>query len=771
MNRIFSILLSFQLLVAPVTVAAESNNKTETKSTTKKTSEKTTTPPTQEQSKTTAKDSISKGMTDAEQSQTNPKYESESQHQSGFGFYSKQVLAISTSIIGASIIEQCALGAKIPSIITFMAGSLVYIASEFAGAKAQNKDHNDRIETIKSIEERLKSQGGEVQKEMLNQRLKEEIAIRDYFIAKRNWMMAVTAIYFAAMAMAISEETAGIAAGLSAGTMVCAGLAAAYAAGCGPKYPACYAAHFAACQVLAPIGWATTLPNFANPAAPMIAATTCAGATQYAPGCIAYTSFYHSIAYAGCQPMPGVSGMLIAKGISIAYSTALTRSSGSQATSYIVMLAGLLQFFVPSLQSMVVAAYNYPIPRSITFGISAALATAVTAGYVSRISVAEENIAKLTKLLNHFKMQTDDETVIGADLAKTPEQPEMHNTQFKALELKGKAVNHGVAASNLKGGEIKELAKTNTTIKKPRTCISGTGGSVEFSEKACANPLKVTRPTFNISGSGSQTIKDAGTLTVDMAQAVSDGDFEKADAIAGSLGTMASKVKDVAISYQNEKNEIMKRVGLRSEDGELVDYQNSLNEQVAAIQRDLIKEAQKHKLNISAADLNLPGRHGGSGLASVSDKVKSEDGMKIQTVASTNIETIKNDITPEPATTEAVGEGMGVLDEKGLMADYKEDTSGAGLPAGFTEEGLDSLLSQQNTGKITDDNPNGLSDDALRAARINGYSDIEDRLKRYGIEDDGISSLSDVSIFKQISTRYFMNYSKMSIRRAKTLSP
>lgn len=753
MTRIFSVILSLQLLIAPVSYAGPTNStQTTTEAGTSDKKNETASP----------QNTIGKGISDAEQSQTNSKYDSDSQHKNGFAFYSKQVLAISTSIIGGSIIEQCRLGVKIPSIITFMAGSLVYIGSEIAGAKAQNDDHNQRIENIKQIEEQLKSQGGEVQKEMLNQRLKEEIATRDYFIKKRNWMIAVTAMYYAAMALAISEETSGIAAGKGAGTGTCAMLAAAYASPCGPKYPKCFRLHFNACKAVMPIGWATTLPNFANPASAAIAQSTCGGAAIYAPGCAAYTTAYLGIAYAGCVPAPGLKAMLFAKAIKMGYSAALTRSSGSNAASYVVVLAGLLQFFVPSLQKLVVASYNYPIPRSVTFGISAALATAVTTGYISRISVAEENIAKLKKLLEHFKSQTDDDTVIGADIAKTPEEIQKNGTQFQGTELKGQTVNHGSAASSVKGQEIKQLANGQPILKKSRTCISGSGDSVDISEKACATPLKISRPTFNFSdNNGGKLLKDAGNITVDMAQAVTEGNMERADALAGTLGGMAAQIKDTALNYQKEKNEILKKVGMKSEaDGELLDYQKQLNDQVAAIQMDLVKAAQQHKLNITAADLNLK-----DGKAGVSETDKSKNGTDIQTVANTNIETIKNGMSPK----EESAPGPGSLSEDGLLAGYKEDSSG--LPAGITEQGMDSLFAEQNSGNVTDDNPNGLSEDALRAARANGYAQLEDRLKRYGIRDEGISSLSDESIFKQISTRYFMNYSKFSIRRQRPANP
>ena len=763
MSRFFSILVSFQLLVAPINVAfAEAQPKSETSqtsSTTKSTTDK------KAEEKVTAKDSIATGVTEAENSQSNPQYDSESQHQGGFGFYAKQILAISTSIIGGSIIEQCALGAKIPSIITFMAGSLVYIASELTGAKNQNSDHNSRIEDIKAVEQKLKSQGGEVQKAMLEQRLKEEQATRDYFIKKRNWMTAVTAIYFAAMALAIMEETTGIASGLASGTMSCATLAASYASSCGPAYAACYAAHFAACMPMSPLGWAQVMPNFANPAAPAVSLAACASATLYSPACAAYHTAYHAIAYAGCQPMPGMSGMLIAKAISMAYSTALTRTSGAKSTSYIVMLSGLLMFFVPSLQSMVVAMYNYPIPRSITFGISAALATAVTAGYASRISVTEENIAKLEALLAQFRLQTDDDTTLGADLANNPDQPSSGNSEFKGVEVNSDSkLNLSNNSSSLKPNEVSKLSSGTKpiTLTKSKTCISNAGGSVDFSEKACASPLKITRPTFNVNYNKGELLKNAGNLTVDMAQAVSDGNMEKAEAIAGQLGSMASKLKQTAQDLQKERNEIMKSAGIKDEEsGELKDYQKQLNDQVAAIQMDMVKEAQKHKLNITAADLDLDG----SGTASVSDKKKTED-FTIATVASNNIEAIKSDITP--GADEA---GVGMLDEKSLLGDYKEDTSGAGLPTGLSEEGMDSLFSKQNNGEVTEDNPYGLSVEALRAARANGYAQLESRVKRYGNDEEGINTLSDSSIFKQISTRYFMNYSKFSIRRQKAVAP
>ena len=347
--KTISFILSLQLilLTTPVTVSAQSSPYFSPAPTAQTTETQQT-----QDGKTTEKKEQKPDHNKASQvagPAQNKAYEGASQSQGGYDFYAKQILAISTSIIGTNIISQCIAGLKIPSIAVFMAGSLVYIASELAGAKAQNKNHNkmmDEIDLTSKEIEALKGGGnGDAQRNALELRKKEEEQTRDYLKSRRMWLLAVTAMYWTAMGLAIMEETSGIAAGVGTGTGVCTTLSAQYAAmdcaGSGPGYAACYAAkyamHFAKCTMGMPTGWAATLPNFANPASVSIAQSSCSSTMLYVPACLSYLNSYLAIAYAYCTPLSiasGLKGLILAKAITTAYSMGVNRTGGSPATSY-----------------------------------------------------------------------------------------------------------------------------------------------------------------------------------------------------------------------------------------------------------------------------------------------------------------------------------------------------------------------------------------------------------------------------------------------------
>jgi len=54
-----------------------------------------------------------------------------------------------------------------------------------------------------------------------------------------------------------------------------------------------------------------------------------------------------------------------------------------------------------------------------------------------------------------------------------------------------------------------------------------------------------------------------------------------------------------------------------------------------------------------------------------------------------------------------------------------------------------------------------LSEDALIAARSNGYLEIEEQLKNNPPKEDGIFTGRDSSLFKQVSNRYFQYYPRL----------
>lgn len=117
----------------------------------------------------------------------------------GMDLYAKQILSIGTSAIGANILTSCKLGAMLPSLMIFMGGSLVNIASEIMGGKALNENHKKRASSLKMLEEKMKqTPGGDLQKASLEEALKEEKETLSYINKRKMWAMAVTAAYLAA---------------------------------------------------------------------------------------------------------------------------------------------------------------------------------------------------------------------------------------------------------------------------------------------------------------------------------------------------------------------------------------------------------------------------------------------------------------------------------------------------------------------------------------------------------------------------------------------
>lgn len=689
MKKLSSILICLQLILFPVHAGLA------------QTDSQTTTPPDEKTTKQYAQEAPDAGK--------NAKYDSESQSQGGYDFYAKQILAISTSIIGANIIEQCSFGLKIPSIVTFMSGSLVHILSEFAGAKQQNEDHNKRIENIKKVEAELKSQGGEVQKELLTQRYKEEVSNKEYLESRQKWMMAVTAIYWTAMGLALMEESSGIAAAVGSGTSTCASVAHKLSKPCGKAYAACYAAHFPACVGVMPIGQMTTYANFANPAAYTISQSTCSSAAVYAQGCLAYTNAYHGIAWANCQPLSaggGIKGMLMAKAVKMAYSAGLTRTSGSPIASYVVMLHGLLQLMVPGLQKLTMASYNYPIPRSVTFAVSAGLATMITAGLGKRIEIAKKNISDVGRVLAQFRAETDDDTVLETDI------PQEKKDEPVKEDLMTGSGDGKLAGASQKSNAANEKSKESLTAKQKtesKTCLSQTGDEVEYSNKACSNPIKVE--PAKLSEGKNSVLEEASRLSTNLAQAFAEGDTDKASLIASDLSSKLANIKAATQALQDEKDERMKKEGIKLED-----FNRSTARYIADITNELTKAAKEANININTTE---------------------ETSFRNESLLAANLPVKSNSASATTSSSDKPVAEKSTLSKKSELIPF-DDLSRA--------QGPEALR---------------LSDEALKAARSNGYLEIEEQLKKNPPKEDGIFAGRESSLFKQVSNRYFQYYPRL----------
>lgn len=123
----------------------------------------------------------------------------------GSAFYMNQVLSIGTSVIGSSILTSCSLSNGAPSLMAFMAGSVVYIASEIMGANAQKAFLQAKTKEIEDLEKQLQAGGGDLQREIIEAKLKEEQDKLEFVKKRKMWSMAVMAVYMVATGLAAWE--------------------------------------------------------------------------------------------------------------------------------------------------------------------------------------------------------------------------------------------------------------------------------------------------------------------------------------------------------------------------------------------------------------------------------------------------------------------------------------------------------------------------------------------------------------------------------------
>lgn len=170
MKKLITILMCFQMIVAPVAMAEEKKSDTRASS----------------------------------QFEENP-------DSKGKNNYLQQIITIAQAAVGTSVIVSCRFAPLILSMKLYMAGSVVYIASEMMGAKDQKELLKRKTADIKLVEEKMKksSGGGEVQKEALQQALKEQQDTLKFIKKRQMWINAVMAIYAAAMIAALLEVIKG----------------------------------------------------------------------------------------------------------------------------------------------------------------------------------------------------------------------------------------------------------------------------------------------------------------------------------------------------------------------------------------------------------------------------------------------------------------------------------------------------------------------------------------------------------------------------------
>lgn len=600
----------------------------------------------------------------------------------GMDFYTAQIAGIGTGMLGSSIITQCLEGLKTPSIATFMAGSLVHIASEIIGAKAKNDRNKKKIKDLKLEIEDIKKKGDSAQLESLKALLVEEEDTYEFLKNRKKWMIAVDVIYAAAVGLAIAEAAYGITARSTSATAGCTakqtpiaaakcaatlyGVAACIAADLAIEIPLCVANATASAE-------GVKAAYITHSAARTALKTACAGV--YYAECVAAGEVEFGLAYAACKDAPVDGGASMFSwtgllGMAYGFGAGQLNKDGGQVSQYGSMAVSLLTAFVPAVSKAVARLYNFPIPRSITFGALLVMAGINTAGLAKRENISSDNIEKLNDGIAQFKVEADG-TETGIDVPATIDPESGGNNAVNPNKTKPK---------------IKDLI-----VNKPKTCISNSGGKWDISEKSCGNPIKLKKTNF--SNFGLPVLTNVTGLATDMAQALANGDESKAYAIAGDIGSMAARVKKATEELKIRYNENQKKIGQPT-----VDFNKKINEQVASIQQSMNQAAAKS--NVDLASL------GSSSLDKEVPK-SADDAPVVTSVAVPGVE--------QPPVDPFAG--MGGTEE------YTVDAPPT--PTGKSAQNLDDFESTEQD----------------------------------------VSKKSDVSIFKQLSNRYILNYTKMFDRK------
>lgn len=600
-------------------------------------------------------------------------------------FYLQQIAGLSTSAIGSSIITQCLEGLKVPSITTFMGGSLLNIMSEIIEGRAKNARNKQNVKDMELRDSDIVKSGDSNQLESLKMFLKEEEDTKKFLGNRKKWMIAVDLIYTTAAGLAVAELLTGKAASLAIEVSGCpASASAAAVAKCGliSAVPAIAAACVASqtpieiglCKLQIEKSKAMALlepiPSLARAKGPVF----CATAVAHTPVCLAAYNGWLTAVYGACLPAP-VDGM--AKmfswprmlGVAYGFGAGQLTKDGGKISSYGSTMLSLLNFAIPAASLFVEKSYNFPLPRAATFGALSAISILITEGLGSREKISEKNIAKLKSAIEKFKIETDGTVSgLGKDtLIDDPSTP---------------------SAGKKRTYELKTLA-----VEAPKTCLSDSSGKFEISEQACAKPFKIPKP--NVGKFSIPVLGNVAALSAEMANALAENNIAGASDIADKIGTMAAQVRAA-----NEQLKTNYNKSLVAQKQKPFDFEGNIKKQVAALQAQVSNAA-------SANGMSMPA---GGGVTS-NPEVAAETAPEVTTASMAAVE-LPN---AEPSIA---------------LDNLTEEMSDASLGSGRPAQSLDDFESAEAD----------------------------------------ISKQDDVSIFKQVSNRYILNYTKM-FETKKTLNP
>lgn len=410
---------------------------------------------------------------------------------------------------------------------------------------------------------------------------------------------------------------------------------------------------------------------------------------------------------AGCQHMEGSHKPLV-QTIIAAYSTFLGAGGDMKSTAMMMAAKTIAQFAFKiemgtAVASKAIKIMDNALGRIAFFAAATAIVQVIDSGLAKEEKKTKQKIADLEKVKAQF-------TGTGTSIA---EGSSNSNLEGGANSGSGgtNAGSGSVNASTNGNYAIKELPKGITAENK--TCYSNASGATEYSESACKNPIQFNRPKFDMNMNLPTLVAGVNAAT-DLGQAFADGDMAKADLAAASLNSMAGKIDSIRDGLMNKLNDQLKAEGKKP-----IDVNGELQRQIDDLNKGL-NQANPGSGNNTMASLGLDALK--SGPAEISEN--SLSGNKTDGNGITTAGTEKSVEMPAP--------------DLNLNSLSESDLTGSG--AGSSD--IDHMLDDKS-GKLA----------ALESLDKSGANATE------------IAPDSDVSLFKQVSNRYFLNYGKMFERK------
>ncbi len=125
--------------------------------------------------------------------------------QGGDGRILKQLLGLGNGVVGASILTKCVLGSTQMSVNLYMLGSLAYVLGEILSGKQKAKDIDNQSANMDQLKDGMKD-GGDYQKKSIQIQIDNEKSNLAFIQNRKKFITATLAIYSAATIMAMIEK-------------------------------------------------------------------------------------------------------------------------------------------------------------------------------------------------------------------------------------------------------------------------------------------------------------------------------------------------------------------------------------------------------------------------------------------------------------------------------------------------------------------------------------------------------------------------------------